>query len=318
MANAVEDLKEEIKVLQGKLAKAAQHEEEMREKLEAATTGQHEPAAVPVAPGMVYIQRERKLPMFSGPPKESAGLEAEEWVLDMRAHLATRGDLAEVKKAGIVLDHLEGRPRREMRHREEECKTAEGIYKVVLNLFSRAGVGTTISGLKEKFFIRKQGHDESLLDYSHALLQLQSQVKARNPNRPLVDLELKETFASGLLDNQLRRDLLRVLDEDATISYVDLRDKAIKWSRGEVQQVKATSREEKVTPSDHLVEEITRKVRLELGMGDKQRKTAGPTKKRQFKCYKCGETGHFKRDCPKKKASQPAAAEDSPSQKAEN
>lgn len=304
---SLEDLAQRFATLEQRLAEEekrtktlAETNQKLAEELQAATG-----ANAPRAP--LYIQRERKLPVFTGPPSGPNGLEIEEWVLDMRAHLAMRRDLTEARKAALVLEQLEGQPRREMRHRNDVSEEAENVFKVLLDLFSSAGVGATVAGLKEKFFTRRQGSAETVIDFSHALLKLQSQVLARDQSRPLVDAELMERFALGVRDRQLSRDLLRFMESHPSLSYIDLRDKALQWSGGEATVVRAAVAEEKVQVSQELLATITQQIRKELQLASGIPKVT-PGKKGQLRCFKCGGTGHFRRDCPMKKESQPEVA----------
>lgn len=131
-------------------------------------------SSAPVVERPFYIPRDRKCPMFRG----RTGLSINEWVEEvqacMRARHLYRGD-----QALFIYDHLENEAREEIKYRSrEERGDPDQILAILQELY---GCSKSYVSLQEEFFSRKQRDDETLQQFSHALLCLMDKVVTNAP-----------------------------------------------------------------------------------------------------------------------------------------
>ena len=109
-----------------------------------------------------------------------------------------------------------------------ERNTAEEIIKILESVF-----GNTLSMPERQrlFFERKQAHFESLREYSHALLKLYENVQQLETGAfTSKDKALSMQFSESVRDPILRRELKQIVRTKPDITFIALRDEAIKWS----------------------------------------------------------------------------------------
>ena len=102
--------------------------EQLRQKLKAMETEQKETAKQKHHP--VYIKSERKIAKLAGRPISSSDPEVEDWITDMREHIASIP--TKEGKIDFVLDHLTGSAKTEVRLRPSESKKQQMTFSKLL------------------------------------------------------------------------------------------------------------------------------------------------------------------------------------------
>ncbi|XP_036071255.1 uncharacterized protein LOC118599671, partial [Oryzias melastigma] len=153
-------------------------------------------------PPVIYVQQDRKLPFFSGKLNNTDSLTLDEWIAQMTTAVQTRGR-SEVERAQIVFDHLEGAARTEIKflpRDQREC--VESIFDALKDVYG--GTHSRVA-LQRKFFNRKQQESESLIDYSHSLMELMEQIiKSDGHAAATAAKDLRDQFCDGVRDSALR------------------------------------------------------------------------------------------------------------------
>lgn len=194
--------------------------------------------SVPAVPTerLVFIPREKKCPTFRG----SVGIGIEEWKEEAVACMRAR-HLSIIEKAYFLFDHLEGEAREEIRYRpREERENPEKILEILQELY---GCPQSYVALQEAFFSRKQQEEESLLEFSIALMTLMDKVKRRAPEGIInADVLLRDQFVEYVREGALRRALKSFIRIKPLATLIEVRKEAIRWEReGSVEPIRLRS-----------------------------------------------------------------------------
>ncbi|XP_022110976.1 uncharacterized protein LOC110990338 [Acanthaster planci] len=294
--------------------------EELRKELEAvkAALQAHEKSAVgssstpsstpsSTAPKQIYVASGRRLERFRNAPEKSGDPSIREWVSDVRGQLASR-QLTTEEGASFILDHLAGKARQEVLGRGDEVAAEpEEIFRVLLKVF---GDGDTLPQLQQKFFSYRQGPQEDLLTCSLELVELFTRMaKLDEACEASRERTLKGRLAEAVRDEGLQRELRRLNMEAPTLSFFDVRDRAIEWlgrrqgnlrKEAAVQEVKAADStcdmkallEKQGQQLQHQQQQIDALIKA---LSERPRGWSQPQPRR---CYTCQSTGHLKRNCP--------------------
>lgn len=175
----------------------------------------------------VYVPRERKCPRFSGNLAQDS-LSVGDWVEEVRKSLAARQtSLAE--QVSFVCDLLDGEAKKEVKFSLPNGANPEAIFDILLENF---GCDQTYVTLQKQFFQRRQHENESIREFSHALLEIMELLKTRDP-RGVVnpDLVIRDTFIENVRDYKLQHELMQLVRQYPTHSFKDVRQAAIKWEK---------------------------------------------------------------------------------------
>jgi hypothetical protein len=182
-------------------------------------------------PGICY--KEKKFPKFSG----KVTIDVMEWTSDILAYMNERFQNDAVK-VDFIMDHLEGKAKREIKFRLLGISTtAEDLVVMLVETF---GKSDQVIRLHQTFYSRVQEDDESIEDYAYALTDMiikmnTVKVKLAYP----ADQILKERFADGVRNTDLARELIRLNIELPMLKFVDLRKRALLWEERERKEVKS-------------------------------------------------------------------------------
>ena len=186
---------------------------------------------------LLYVPRERKIRPFSG---HEGDLGVQEFVADIQSLFRARA-MSPEEQCDLIISHLEGSARHELRYRPGEAtRSPDRILDILLDVF---GEKRSVSQLQEQFYMRKQLDGETIRAYSAVLLELLEVLTRKDPrsvNDP--DRVLAEHFAEGLRDRVLRREIKQQLRQRPDIQFIDLREEAIRWSEEEERQPPAKQR----------------------------------------------------------------------------
>lgn len=187
---------------------------------------------------------------------------------------------------------------------------------------------------QKQFFQRRQRDGESLREFSYSLMALMDAVKRKNPTTiPDSDQIVRDHFAEHVRDGMLRRELKRLIRQQASISFIDIRGEAIRWAddgeRGSVVRARAYScdthgdvKEVEASTSRVVVEsrreisdlkETLRKQQVQLdtilqclstpvwrappsGQSNRPQRYQFDAEERPI-CMRCGQSGHIARRC---------------------
>lgn len=177
---------------------------------------------------VLYVPRERKIRSFSGKDGE---LTVQEFVEDIESLFRAR-EMSNDEKCDLIVSHLEGDARHEIRYwPKEDARTPRRVLEILLEVF---GEKRSVSQLQELFYLRKQLEGESIRSFAAALqglLETLTRKDSRSVNDP--DRVLAEHFAEGLKDRVLRREVKQQLRLRPDMAFVELREEAIMWSEEE-------------------------------------------------------------------------------------
>ena len=174
---------------------------------------------------VVFPPRERKLPKFSGvPSKEGDFYPLNDFLVDVQAVCDARHETLDADRAGVIISSLEGLARDEVKCLSgEEQKNPTTVIQALKAAF---GERLTQSQLMAKFYARKQGASESLLQYSLALKLLGRRIKAVGGDT--ADMA-RDVFIENIYDKQLRRHLKERVRSSPTLTFSDVLDSARNW-----------------------------------------------------------------------------------------
>lgn len=175
---------------------------------------------------VLFVPRERRCPKFSG--SATAGpLSVEEWIEEAKSCIRAM-HMSNFDKALFLFDHLEGEARNEIKYRPTAIReNPESIIEVLREVY---GCAKSYVYWQQRFFNRKQKDNESLFEFSHALMEMLDKVKQsnegaiRNP-----DIILRDQFCENVCDPMLRRELKRLVRADSGLTLLDVRKEAIRW-----------------------------------------------------------------------------------------
>ncbi len=294
-----------------------------------------------VNPRYVIIPRERKCPRFSG--NNSIGcLGVEEWVEEARRCLNSK-HMTSTEQALFLYDHLDGEAKSEIRFRPTvDRNNPDRILAILLETF---GCPQSYIEAQKQFFQRRQRDGESLREFSHAVMSLMEVIERKNPGGiPDSDVVIRDHFAEYVRDNMLRRELKRLIRSQPSMSFINVRSEALRWSddgeRPSLPRIRAYSCDTHidacelgvnssavtVEPSKEISElkETLRKQQVQLDAILQrlsnpvwQAAPSGPsTQPRRYRfdsegqpiCIRCGQPGHIARRCRNWEGAHQAAA----------
>lgn len=250
-----------------------------------------------------------------------------EWCTIMEKYVTERFS-GEPERVMFILEHLERKAKTEVKFNFNLEKVSAGEVLTLIRSIYRPV--DDVLKLQQKFYSRNQKSEETLPDYAVVLMDL---LRAICDKTKISDTEkelmIKGRFADGVFNVELRRELKRVNDE-RTVTFLQLRQHAVTWCDNGDSQVSST---ESLKYSDMCVllekqqKQISELNDLVSGMakGFNHRKSYNPHEKKagdvsndqsgeqksdgkQYKksvvCHYCKKLGHYKSECYKLKARQ--------------
>lgn len=271
---------------------------------------------------VIYVQQDRKLPLFSGRLDNADSLTLDEWIELMREYVQTRGN-TEKERAQIVFEHLEGAARTEIKFLSADQKdSVKGIFDVLKDVYG--SLHSRIS-LQRRFFNRKQLEGESLIDYSHALMELMDQISKIDVQTALKSAkDLRDQFCDGVRDQALRIRLRDLINVNPQWTIRDARGEATKWmaqhenqsskykcNNSSVLNEMSASCESTVSQSSEYGELVSllkaQQTQLELVIKALTPQTLPSSRAHHFRprrsadgkpiCFRCEQSGHIARNC---------------------
>lgn len=186
-----------------------------------------EPGGTVEANPVVYVQQDRKLQTFSGRMDHTDSLTLDDWIEQMKCVIQTRGR-TEKERAQFIFDHLEGAARTEIKYLPAEQKgSVEKIFDALKEVY---GCSYSRISLQRRFFNRKQQEGESLIDYSHALMDLMDQIsKTEGQASDKCLKDLRDQFCDGVRDQALRVRLRDTIHINPQWTIREVRAEATRW-----------------------------------------------------------------------------------------
>lgn len=277
----------------------------------------------------VSVPREKRFGKYGGVRDDRV---LEDWISD--AQRAVRGQ-ADGEAVDTLIFHLEGVAKEEVKLRPTtQWSSPSGVFNILREVFSEQ---LTETQARRKFFARCQGDRESVQDFAHALMVLLSRIERLSGEAVQnKDTLLKEQLVENLKDLNLRRDIKRWARDHPAAIFQDVRLEVHRYQEEDPSPRRSVAARETAVEEEVLCSEVAdqrkqQKVLADLISGQKvlaeeiqkqqkaltthveqqrevlsrQQDTLNQllaslvSRPRTASCYRCGQDGHFVRDCPK-------------------
>ena len=255
----------------------------------------------------VYVSHGRRLEIFKGRPVKPGDITVQDWIVDVNGQLALR-PRTQKEAAAFIKDHLGGDARKEILGRGSEV--GDNPQKIMAVLEKVFGDGDTLPQLQQRYFSYKQGPHEDLLACSLGLVTLYDRIASLDPTYQVCrESVLKSRLAEAVRDVGLKRELRRLNVESPSLSFFQLRDRAVEWL-GNSGKSEGTVNEVVAPETSSLILDLLKKQADQMEQQQKQinallqERTRAP-RPRDRRCYTCNKPGHLARDCPQKASQAP-------------
>jgi hypothetical protein len=217
---------------------------------------------------VVNSVKDRKIEKFNSKS------DVDEWVQHIELYVNKKFD-SELEKVNFIIDHLHDDVKIEIRLEIDPLKsTAKQLFQLLTQIY---GVKKTLLELNQEFYAREQQFGESLLNYSHELMNILVLLQKKSPNKLETDHMMKQRFAEGVQDLSLRRELRRLNRESNKLIFFELRDLAIVWQKDSKQETsKLDSLTEIVTLQQQQIDTLTNVIK------DQSQKVADVTEQHSY------------------------------------
>ena len=241
-----------------------------------------------------------RLPVFSGEvddgPVEKFSAEADR----VLANYAIAGNVA----VEFVLQFLEGEARSEIL--DLPAAQRDTATKILNHLKAAFADQRPVSALQAAFHSRVQLGGETLMQFSSSLKQLDTAIAAKIPGGQGPGAAgVRDRFAEGVADPNLRRCLSDFIEANPNSNLVEVRQKAMRWTRQGESEVTAAQQQQQAvdgkgdSKADSALEAITTMTAAMTKMMEALSMRTGWRRRTvNSNCYKCDKPGHFRRNCP--------------------
>lgn len=269
-----------------------------------------------------------RLTKFYGPPRKAGDLSIYEWLEEVSVHCRQMG-LGHEDQVQTIIDHLGGDAKEEVLCAPAEVR--QDLVSVTSLLKARFAPQESVQSLNSAFHARLQLGDETLAEYSRALMRLYSRLESvAGQGREgeafalLRDNALKGQLIRGVRDPLIKRELRRIDMASEDQSFSELREEALKLFQDEVEfhsqgqdrtegyvlgvksaKPKDSSLDKLVTGQEKMMEGISN-INTQIGqlvqvLTKDNRDQSNKLPLSEVVCHYCKEKGHFIKDCKKRK-----------------
>ena len=326
---------EEVAALKTKISQLEDQQKQAHDllkTLQAATQKQDTPGAQATPPQqetrqLVVVPNEHRLRKFSGRQGENE-LSIDDFIDNAKSAITSRG-LPPSEQANFIFSYLEGPAKEEIKlYPKSGLKEPEQIFNRLQESF---GEKRSVPQLLKAFYDRRQREGETLRSYSHALRELQAKILKKQPKTSDSDSALRDHFVENVRDSLLRKELRKFVRNHPSISFLDVREEAIRWTEEDektsaprsrvVSSQETASSEQQSSPSlaftmaeimktlqgqQKAIEDLASSISKINSRQDSERQRP-PTQPQPpppgtgmaaNKCFRCGAANHFARNCP--------------------
>ncbi len=242
------------------------------------------------ATSTVFVSQGRRLDVFKDRPSKPEDMSVRDWIVDVRGQLALRQRTPK-EEAAFIKDHLGGNARQEILGRGESVSNnPEKILQILERVF---GDGDTLPQLQQRYFSYRQHPNEDLLSCSLGLVTLYDRISSMDPTyHGCRESMLKSRLAEAVQDEALQRELRRLNVESPSLSFFELRDRAIDWL-GKTNPIQATVKEARA--EDNTTTEILQLLQKQQEQLKRQQEQIDgliksvSVRKQDRRCFSCNQ-----------------------------
>ena len=266
----------------------------------------------PAAPIVVMAPREVPIGTLYG---DGGARDTRRFLEEVKAAWQAQGCRSDQERRGILWAHLGEEVRQEMNCvLDGDTSDPQRLVQAIKKSY---GERRSVSSLLGVFQGTQQKQGETTLAFSHRLRGIFDSVQSRQRETEVVVASgqlLRDHFAENLYDPFLRRQLRERIATDPEVTFLGLREQAIRWDQdkeacwtGATNQVAAqpvadtSAQQQTLAAIQSLTEQVAKLAGLVVS-GQSQAPSAAPVKapKQPIRCFRCKGKGHIARQCPKK------------------